>query len=463
MILLHCVCGTDSTVEDGMAGKKVRCPGCNRILDVPQPGAAGAAEAPPRKFKGYTSKAAGILLGLLLLVTLMIPIGFVVPQERASEVLGTPVWATQAVQSLWERTGSLGGDWAFGGPRWMLAGFVGLWVVGLLVLLAGAFLRRLPLAVFYLAGAAGLIVLTFGNFRWSDLLANPYLQLWTAEGIWAVLLVAAFLLVTALRKKMGGRVILCILQILLAGGLLALVVYTAIQIYPAVHDRMTNVTQHYDRLLRDPENANVGGRLAKAMNLDLIRAARPAILLGLVGLAALLSLIHGITFSKRTRTLSALAVTLTVLGVILWLVVGNSDIVLSGRDRVFNWNNPDSSDYTLADWGRRAIPQLHLVIRQLALICLPLAAVAGFIADLFGAFGVRPTWWNLPPKEGEEIPTDTAPVQRPAPPPPAPAPAPTPTRLTPGQRLDQLKALKDRGSLTEEEYQARREEILKEL
>jgi hypothetical protein len=86
------------------------------------------------------------------------------------------------------------------------------------------------------------------------------------------------------------------------------------------------------------------------------------------------------------------------------------------------------------------------------------------MADLAGALGARPTWLTQPAAQ-TPVPPKPQPPQKPAgrtgvyrPPAPGPKPAPTP-----GQRLDQLKALRDEGKITEEEYASRRQDILEQL
>src|SRR5688572_7061931 len=54
MITLACSCGQQLRTDDGLAGKRARCPACGSILDVPAPQAAdtSAIASPALKTQG---------------------------------------------------------------------------------------------------------------------------------------------------------------------------------------------------------------------------------------------------------------------------------------------------------------------------------------------------------------------------------------------------------------------------
>jgi hypothetical protein len=47
-ISISCTCGKKFNVKDDLAGKKIKCPGCQAVLDVPVPSAVASGAAPPQ-------------------------------------------------------------------------------------------------------------------------------------------------------------------------------------------------------------------------------------------------------------------------------------------------------------------------------------------------------------------------------------------------------------------------------
>ncbi len=446
MILLHCACGTDSTVEDNMAGRKVRCPSCDRVLDVPAAGSQPAAPvtaAPAGKFKGYTSKAAGIVLGLLLLATLVIPF-----RVSGSEVL----WPTEALAEAWDQADSWS-DWQE--ANWAIVWMLGMWVGGGLLLVAAIALRRLPLAILYLVVAVLLVVALAGmhddrNIQLSWFL-GPQFDFTEEAGPAIIALLGAFLLVNSLRAKMGGRVVICVVQLLLAAGLAGLAGYGLYEAIPEFRDSIESVVEGYEHYASQEQDRTAFLYLL----FSVLQLAAPLVLAAGMAVAGLVAFLHGVTFSKRSRMPARLAMFLAVQAVVLWYFL----------PRYISAPGYMATDATAREFFEAVCPMANTTIFLLAVLTVPVAALAGLIADTAGLAGVRPTWQDQPAPAGAQ---GRAPSQTP---PGSPAPRREkvqaelkgPQPATPGQRLDRLKSLHDQGKLSDEEYQKKRQEILKEL
>ncbi|MFW5839794.1 MAG: SHOCT domain-containing protein [Planctomycetota bacterium] len=446
MILLHCPCGMDSTVDDSLAEKKVRCPGCNRILDVPPAGRKDLADPDQPKFRGFTSKAVGILLGLLLLATLAVPL----------EITETGIqWVPEKVADLWQNI-SLD---AWTTTHWKLTSLIGLPAIGLLVLLGGLIFRRLPLAVVYIVGAAGLVVLAAGLKTYSrPLLVFAFLD---EASVWLIPAVLVFLLANSLRAKMGGRAVICVFQILLALAVVALAGYGLYQVAPDLPDQIYEIQNQFGENI-NPEQAE-DGYVAFLMSIFLV--LRPVVLTALLVLASLFALLHGVAFGKTSRGPARIAMVLTVIGMMYWLVTAMVFVPGSAYLQI----SPESIWHFLG----KQLQAYHSGVFYLSLLLLPVAAISGLIADVAGALGARPTWYG---ESGGASASDAKPAKvaaKPAAPAPRPPARPTPAKgqsqltpsggLTPSQRLDRLKALRDQDKITEEEYKAKRNEILEDL
>jgi hypothetical protein len=467
MILLHCDCGTDSQVEDSFAGRAVRCPNCDKILHVPLPGQPG-----PTRFKGFTRKSIGIVFGLLLLATMAIPIS------------GGPDTETRWLFDLISEAAEKFDTWF----AWPIALFVGVWAIGLLLLVLGIALRKLPLALAYLILASAAVVLIVGQYHddkglqilrpvgadnWSfgsevegaEALLHPILGA-QGEYKWlAVGLIGAFLAFTSLRRKMGGFVPVCLLQLLVAGGLLAACVVSLIHVAPAYSEVVSEartalsdeVAQMEDQAAQGEDVTDRAREATFATIGFLVHLGRPVYLAAALGLAALLSTIHALTFSRKSRGLAGWALMLSWLTLILWWLM--SPVI---PPLLYAFGAADS----LTPLLRNQLPQagvILMIILAVAVVCVE--AVSGLIADMAGALGARPRWIEQPAPQTAPPPKPQAP-QRPAgrtgvyrP----PAGDQAPKQLTPGQRLDRLKTLKDQGKISDDEYNSRREQILKEL
>jgi hypothetical protein len=175
-----------------------------------------------------------------------------------------------------------------------------------------------------------------------------------------------------------------------------------------------------------------------------------------MALAGLVAFLHGVTFSKRVRMPARLAMLLAVQAVLAWYFL----------PRYFDSPRYMATEATGREFLEAACALGNTTIFLLAVLTVPIAALAGLIADSAAAAGVRPTWQDQPAPTGGA--RQAAPPRRPTAP-PAPrrekvqAQLKGPEPATPGQRLDRLKSLHDQGKLSDEEYQAKRKEILKEL
>lgn len=164
----------------------------------------------------YTSRAAGIGAGLVLLLTFVIPFA---PRRG-----GGYVWAWDMLKT-------------FGQLPVSLQGFlITAWAVGLLALLCGLVLRRMSLAVGYLMLGVGGAVALFTYFQLefplhfrSSTIHCLNTQVLTRIGFGTL---AGFLVVTGIRARLGAGKFICTLQILLSaalGGLLGVCLYDGIR------------------------------------------------------------------------------------------------------------------------------------------------------------------------------------------------------------------------------------------
>ena len=146
----------------------------------------------------YTSRAAGIGAGLVLLLTFVIPFA---PQVWAWDKLKTFAQVPLSEQGF----------------------LITAWAVGLLALLCGVVLRRMWLAAGYLMLGAGGAVAVFSclEVAFLPLFRSATVHWISAPGLDMIGYgaVAAFLVVTGIRTRLGAGRFLCALQILLGAGL----------------------------------------------------------------------------------------------------------------------------------------------------------------------------------------------------------------------------------------------------
>jgi hypothetical protein len=415
----------------------------------------------------------GIFFGLLLLATMAIPLS----RKQSGEF----VWAF----SLFSEAAKEFDGWV----NWFSAAYIGVWVTGAVLLVGGILFRKLPLALLYLVVASGMVVLLAGasqsdakdartigfrsyltgeplatdldgnilNDRSQEPLDRPVLGV-AQKYKWPVVgLLGLFLAATSLRRKMGGFIPVCLLQILAAGGVLAVCAWSLVVLIP---DYSQQIGKDRAELKERIEQAQSDEDQVKTWSFEFVsRQAvllRPIYLAGAFALASVLSLLHGLSFSKKSRAPAGWALMLSWLSLLVWwLLSGMFPQVVT----LIRWEQSAEEILFTA-----VLPVLPTLLVAWALAVVAVEALSGVPADIGAALGARPKWLDQqapqtppPPKpQPPQKPAGRTGVYRP----PAEGPKTPPT---PGQRLDQLKVLKDQGKITEEEYASRREEILKQL
>jgi len=184
---------------------------------------APLAPAGPTKPRSLTRRGVGIVVGILLLLTLVIPYGL--------DAGDKPVMSWDILKDYK----------AAGLARETLAFLISAWAVGLAVLVLASAMRRLALSIAYLLVAAGLGVLFYFTYLHTPL---PHLLSTTmlptqfnsqtirrltdyalsvkALAIIGMLAPAVFLILIGCRLRLGGAIIICIFQILIAAAFTAL-------------------------------------------------------------------------------------------------------------------------------------------------------------------------------------------------------------------------------------------------
>jgi len=228
--------------------------------------------------KPLTRKSAGIILGLLLLLT------FVIPFDVVS---GKPTWSWDLLQNIRNM-------------RWQMAAFlIGAWAIGLAALILGSAMRGIALSIAYLVLSAAAVVLIYLAFLRGSSVPMGYssrvLKFLSpkALNIIAVASPAVFLVVVGVRLRLGGSILGNLVELLVGGAFAAL---WGILTYEAI------------RGWSMPAGAS-GWTWAAAI----IGIATSAIL----ALAGLLAFLHSFAFRSNHGGASAAAKTIVILLLIL--------------------------------------------------------------------------------------------------------------------------------------------------
>jgi hypothetical protein len=441
-----------STIDDRFAGKQVYCPGCSSVIDVP------AAAAPAKKEKGKavagkTRRWIGVAFGLLILATIFIPwnVRGEIPREHIDAEL--PPQTVQLGYS-WQRLR----DWWNGDDKAIAGYVVGLWVAGLAAVIAAVTWQRFPLAAAYIVlGGVGLTLLMLlaregrvatveqlrrlfagkaGEVPAMDRSAWMWKPSWFAHA--AVLVPAAFV-VTSIRVRLRGWVPVNLLQLLVAvAAVLVLAVGTyayVLQADGAYHQ----LQEHYESLREghpSPDDLDIQHVL------KVFEAFLPPLAFGVLTAAAAVMAFHGLLFLLRRAGLSRIA--------LLWGQWSFWSVLLLMVAFPAVIKMPTAKGPALAQVGYTALQcNYHLMAVSVLLLCYE--GMAGLLTDLIGLVRGGGNPKAAEPRASQPPAAAPARVAAPAPP------------KGPSERLAELDRLRSKGAISEEEYNATRDRILKEL
>lgn len=357
----------------------------------------------------FTSKSAGITLGILLLLTFVIPFGLQ-PDNK-------PIWSWDVLKNF-ELL-----------PKEAKVFYIGVWAIGLLALVLGAALRRLALATCYLILGIGGVVIVFAILKTlpAEILTLSFasktlrdISPKTLQVIWLIA-TGALLIVCGIRGRLGGVIGLCIFQILIGAA------FTAFQGI-LLHDGIRAAVDA-------PPGLPAGVWWPYIFRL---------IMQGLLCLGGLFAFFHGFGFRSRGRGLTTAARVLVYIALLGGLA------------------------YPLVDRPvhmKSFAPFLFLLNPTLMLACLLLLFLEGCIA-FFSELGATVCQPIAPPAPAVPVMQPAPMMAAPAAPTvvvTAPSPPPAPATPTVQGRLQQLDAMLRQGAITEEEYNTQRARILDQL
>jgi len=400
MPIVMCGCGQFMEVAASPAAQLVRCPRCERTLSVAGTGYAPAYAAAPSQ-RALTRKSVGIVWGILILLTIGIPWGLYIPTStrdidvgdiRSREDVGRAIRDSIRVQWSWDILKEKQT------PGKFKAFLIGFWVIGLLAIVLGAALPRIPLAVTYLVLATAALILSLVVFvdargmRASFALEEGGSN---ALPILGSIFVALLLVLAHARTRLGASIPIGIVEALVAVGV---VIVVAIALVKGID----GYRQLADRLEMSP--ASTQKTLAHVVTITFL------VLRGMLGLAAVLALAHGAAVTMRSPGLSSAAIVLINLVILFMALVAL--IVPSVAEERF-------------------APETPAILNMFLLFCATLflfvEGLAGLISELFAGFRRHAAQPRYAP-----APVFSAPAASPAPIRAVTlAPAPQPIQLAP--------------------------------
>ncbi len=292
MISYQCKCGMVFAVDDSYKGQEVLCPRCGERVSMNNLKRA-SKQAGEDVGVWRTRRWTGVFWGAVLLATLAIP--WTVADG----------WTGNLVEQI--RQDPLNEAYR---PLYTAA------VAGILVLAFGLFLPRTPLALAYLviggAAAAGFVYYLGG-----------LLTLWPPDAALDERTLALLMLNVGLplmlagtmfRTRIGQNTFAGVLQLLLAAGALAWLVYGIIETVPEFRAALKS---SQDAIAAAGSSTQPADALdTPAFRMFLVELGG-LVQFGVLALAALLSLLHGILLKKKLRGLGLLALTLGWLAIFL--------------------------------------------------------------------------------------------------------------------------------------------------